>query len=121
MTFDCTWLQTHNELEITVQLFLFHYANFQAPPWTIQGYSSFQAVLQSGKCHQAYTAGLNVSVQKFPYVVQKNVSLHFLFGVILSVSNCVSFREGLCKSLDSVQLFPILQKQLYRATFSILH
>lgn len=121
VTFFCTWLQTHNELEITVQLFLCHYENFQAPPWTVQGNSSFQAVLRSRKCHQAYNAGLNISVQKFLYVVQKNVCLHFLFGVILGVSDCVSFGEGLCKSLDKVQLFPILQNQVYRAPFSILH
>lgn len=121
MTFCCTWLQTHNELEITVQLSLCHYENFQAPPRTIQGNSSFEAILRSGKCRQAYNAALNISVQNFLYVVEKNVCIHFLFGVILRVSDCVSFGEGLRKSLDRVQLLPILQKQVYRATFSILH
>lgn len=120
MTFYRTWLQAHNVLEITVQLFLWHCENFQACPWTVQGKSTFQAVFRSGRCHQASNAGLDISVQKVLYVVQKRVCLRFPFGVSLGGSDCVRFGGALCKSLGRVPLFPILQNQVQRATASIL-
>lgn len=58
------------------------------------------------------TAGLNISVQKFLSVVQKNLCLHFHFGGIPSASNCVNLGKNLSESLDRVQFFPILQNQV---------